>query len=118
MFGAYQEVSLERSNQGEWDGWTCCVYGGERGELYKGFWWGKLNERDYEESWAQIIKIQIKIMTDGQGIDWYASGYGHVAGCRENWYGIWVALTAENFMSSPGTTGYWRDLFRRGRQIG
>jgi hypothetical protein len=29
-------------------GWTCSTYG-ERGEVFTGFWWGDLKERDHLE---------------------------------------------------------------------
>ena len=30
-------------------GWACSMYGGGRGEVYTGFWWGNLKERDHLE---------------------------------------------------------------------
>ena len=44
-------------------GETCSTYGERRGEVYTGFWWGSLRDRDHLEDlgvrWEDNIKMDL-----------------------------------------------------------
>jgi hypothetical protein len=58
-------------------GRACSAYGG-RGEVYTGFWWGNLRERDHLENPGVSGKIILRWIFrkwDVVGIDWIELAY-------------------------------------------
>jgi hypothetical protein len=71
-------IKLRRMRwEGIWDEWG-------RGELYTGFWWGNLRERDHLEDSGIYKKIILKWLfrkVDGRhGLNWSGSEQGQVTG--------------------------------------
>ena len=64
--------------------WAGDVERMERGDVYTGFWWGNLKERDHLEAQdldgSIILRWVFRMWVWGHGLDRAGSEYGQVAG--------------------------------------